>query len=71
MHGLHYVKSWSKTQSIVALSSAEPDLYAIVKTSSKVLGFKFIVQDFGKVLGAVVLSDASAALGVIQKQGLG
>ena len=71
MHGMHYIKSWSKTQSLVALSSVESELYDIVKTSSEVLGFKSIAQDLDKVLGALVLSDASAALGVIQRQGLG
>ena len=71
MLGMHYIKSWSKTQSLVALSSAESELYAVVKTSSEVLGFKSIVQDMDKVFGALVFSDASAALGVIQRQGLG
>ena len=71
MHGGHYLKSWSKTQSPVALSSCESELYALVKTSSEALGFKSIVQDMDKNLGTIVYSDASAALGVIQRQGLG
>ena len=49
MHGNHYIKSWSKTQAIVALSSAESELYAIVKTSSEVLGLKTILKKTGKV----------------------
>ena len=71
MRGGHYLKSWSKTQSHVALSSCEAELYALVKTSSEALGFKSIVQDMDKNLGTIVYSDASAALGVIQRQGLG
>ena len=71
LHGSHYIKSWSKTQSLVALSSAEAELYGIVKTSSELLGLRSIVQDLGKSFGALVYSDASAALGVIQRQGLG
>ena len=42
-----------------------------MKTSSEVLGFKSILQDMDKLFGALVISDASAALGVIQRQGLG
>ena len=45
MHGLHYIRSWSKTQSLVALSSAESELYAIMKASSQALGLKSILQD--------------------------
>ena len=71
MHGTHYIKSWSRTQSLAALSSAEAELYGIVKCSSEVLGFKSIVQDTDKSLGAILYSDASAALGVVQRQGLG
>ena len=71
LRGSHYIKSWSKTQSLVALSSAEAELYGIVKCSSEILGLKSIVQDMDKCLGALLYSDASAALGVIQRQGLG
>jgi hypothetical protein len=69
--GLHYIRSWSKTQSLVALSSAESELYAIVKASSEVLGFQSTIRDLGHKIGTIILSDASAALGIIQRQGLG
>ena len=71
MHGTHYIKSWSKTQALVALSSAESELYAIVKASSETLGVMSILQDMNKMMKSVLLSDASAALGVVQRQGLG
>ena len=71
MHGEHYVKSWSKTQSLVALSSAESELYALVKASAESLGLKSTLHDMDKNLGVLIYSDASAALGVIQRQGLG
>ena len=35
------------------------------------LGFKSIIQDLDRHLGAILYSDASAALGIIQRQGLG
>ena len=52
MHGTHCTKPWSKTQSLVALSSEESELHAIAKTSSEVLGFQSTVQDLDKVPGA-------------------
>ena len=71
LHGKHYVKSWSKTQSLVALSSAESELYALIKCTSEILGIKSAMQDWGIQVSGVVKSDASAALGIIQRQGLG
>ena len=32
MIGSHYIKSWSKNQSVIALSSAEAELYGIIKS---------------------------------------
>ena len=40
LNGSHFVKSWSKTQSLVALSSAESELYALVKASAESLGIR-------------------------------
>ena len=36
--GPHFIKSWSKNQSTIALSSAEAELYGIIKTASETLG---------------------------------
>ena len=33
--GSHFLKSWSKGQSTIALSSAEAELYAIIKIASE------------------------------------
>ena len=70
-HGKHYVKSWPKTQSVVALSSAESEFYALIKCTSEIFGIKSAMQDWGIQVDGVVKSDASAALGIIQRQGLG
>ena len=71
MFGSHYIKSWSKTQSLVALSSAESELYALIKCTSEMLGLKSAFADWGINTCAIIKSDASAALGIIQRQGLG
>ena len=43
----------------------------IVKTCSEVMGLKTILKEFGKSVGALALSGASATLGTVQRQGLG
>lgn len=37
--GGHFIKSWSKGQSLIALSSVEAELYAILKGVSEALGY--------------------------------
>ena len=67
----HYIKSWSKGQSVIALSSAEAELYGIIKTASECLGLMSIMQDWGIVTKATLYTDASAAIGVLGRSGLG
>jgi len=67
----HWLKSWSKSQSTVALSSAESELYACVKASSEGLGMISMLRDFGVEVQGSIMSDASAALGIIARNGLG
>eukprot|EP00973_Karenia_brevis_P069890 9717216-Karenia_brevis.AAC.1 len=69
--GTHMIKAWSRTQATVALSSGESELYAMVKTSSELLGIISMLRDWGLELRGHVLGDASACLGVIHRQGLG
>ena len=69
--GSHYIKSWSKGQSTIALSSAEAELYAIIKTASESLGILSILQDWCIPMTGEVMADASAALGIIGRTGLG
>jgi len=54
---------------LVALSSAESELYALVKCVAEILGVKSALQDWGVAMAATVKSDASAALGIIPRQG--
>ena len=67
MFGQHYIKSWSKTQSLIALSSTESELYALDKCVSELLGILSALKDWGSNVGGVVKTDASAALGIIQR----
>ena len=66
------LKMWSRTQATVALSSAEAELYGTVKASAESLGILSLMKDLGRGgLQAQVFGDASAALGIIARQGLG
>ena len=69
--GMHCVKTWSTTQATVALSSAEAELYALIKGAAQTLGMMSLLSDFGMTLKGVVHTDANAAVGIVQRQGLG
>ena len=45
--GEHVLKGWSKTQSLVALSSGESELYATLKAAAEALGMPSMLKDLG------------------------
>ena len=61
----------SSTQSVRALSTGESEFYAITKGSAHSLHSQAILKAFGVVVEAVVLSDASAGIGIASRQGCG
>ena len=71
MHGAHLIQSWSRMQNLVALSSAEAELYGTVRASTELLGCRSMARDFEQWPAARLYADASAALGIIHRQGLG
>ena len=71
MHGKHMLKSFSRTQSNIALSSAEAELYAFVTAASEGIGMTTMARDFGREIKAHLHVDASAAIGIAQRKGLG
>ena len=67
------LKSWAKTQKVIAMSSGEAELYAAVKAASESLGVQSLLRDLG-VKGEkppVLHLDAQAAIGTMQRRGLG
>ena len=70
-HGWHVIKTWSTTQAVVAMSSAEAELYAMTKGAAHTLGIMSLGGDFGMTLNAKIHADANAALGIVNRQGLG
>ena len=71
MLGSHTLKTWSKDQSVIALSSGEAELYAANFGAAQALGLKSMAGDLGLSLKIFLFIDAKAALGIINRQGLG
>ena len=55
----------------MAFSSAEAELYALTKGAAQALGMLSLLADFGVELSATVHTDASAAIGILRRKGLG
>ena len=72
--GRHCVRTWSSTQSAIALSSAEAEFYAIVDATLRAKGMLSVLSELGlssmsKVLE--VFTDSAAAKSFVSKRGLG
>ena len=71
MVGSHCIKYWSVTQTTVALSSGEAELGGICRGSSIGLGLQALAKDLGLNFTLEVLTDATAAIGICRRRGLG
>jgi hypothetical protein len=68
--GNHCIRSWSKTQATLALSSAEAELIALVKATCEGIGMSSLLRDVGRGTRIQVFADASAALGIVSRKGI-
>ena len=71
MRGCHPIKHWSLTQTTIALSSGEAELGGICRGASLALGLQSLAKDIGIDLHVEVLTDATAAIGICRRRGLG
>ena len=71
MFGDHCLKSWSLTQKVIALSSGEAEYYGLVKSGSQGLGIRALLGDLGVGRTVILNTDASAAIGIASRRGLG
>ena len=69
--GKHLIKSWSSTQTVIALSSGEAEYYGMVKGGSVGLGLKAMMNDLGMHAEIEISTDAEAAKGIAARKGLG
>ena len=67
----HCVNHWSETQSTIALSSGEAELGGICRGASHGLGLQALALDLGIPLNLEVLTDATAAIGICRRRGIG
>jgi hypothetical protein len=65
------VKHWRKTQSTIALSSGEAELSGIGSGMAQALGVQSLCADMGWQLKPRLHSDATAAIGIAKRRGLG
>ena len=65
------MKTRRSTQAHVALSSAEAELYALVKAAAEALGVQAIMEDMGWRPRVRVWLDSSAAKAIASRRGLG
>ena len=69
--GQALLKAWSRTQTLIALSSGESELAAVTKAAAEGLGIQSVLADFGMSPKLELHSDATAAIGICKRQGLG
>ena len=70
MVGNHCLKTWSKTQAIIAKSSAEAELYGVVRGATEALGMCSLMGDLGRNMFIRMGIDAAAAKGILERRGL-
>ena len=74
MRGVHLIKSWSRTQDLITLSSAEAELVAMAKLAMETLGVRSMCGEWELSKDSQLsdlYADASAALSIAKRQGAG
>ena len=65
------IRQWAKTQTTLALSSGEAELHGINAGITQGLGLQSLAKDLGFDFKIRVHSDATAAIGICRRRGLG
>ena len=71
MRGSHCIKHWSTTQPTIALSSGEAELGGLCKGAANAIGLRSVARDLGISLRLRIRTDATAALGIARRLGIG
>ena len=69
--GSHCLKTFSKTLPVLALSTGEAELMGVVRGTTELLGLRALYKDMGLSFQLAVRSDATAAIGMVARVGLG
>ena len=71
MIGSCAIKHWSKTRTTISLSSGEAELHGIAYGAAQALGLQSLLSDLGWKMRIRIHSDATAAIGICRRKGLG
>ena len=71
MHGQHLLRHWSSTQSTIALSSGEAELGGLTRGAAQGIGLRPIANDLGLDDPITLHTDATAAMGMSRRLGVG
>ena len=71
MIGTHLIKSWSRAQHVISLSSAEAELYAAVRAATEIMGVAALMEDMRRATKLTLAVDATATIGMLSREGLG
>ena len=71
MRGMHFIKSCSRTQQCVMLSSAEAELVAMTKLIGEMIGLRQMSFEWGQPVTGRVYADSPAALAIAKRKGCG
>ena len=69
--GNHVVKSWSKSQSIIALSPGEAELYATNMAASQAMWLRSLLEYLGVQLEIRLFTNSSTSKAITNRTGLG
>ena len=70
MWGSNFIKAWTKTQQTVAMSSAESELFGIIRASCEALGLQSLIKGFLTDAKVRIQVDATAAKSIVERRGL-
>ena len=69
--GQHTLGTWSSTQKVVSLSSAESEYYSMVRCASEAIGLANTIRELGHKAQVRIWTDAAAARGLALRSGSG
>ena len=65
------VVQWSRGQAVISLSSGEAEFYSIVTLVAELLALRSMCIDWNLDMGMSINSDATAAIAMTERRGLG
>jgi hypothetical protein len=69
--GAHLLKTYSKTQSVIATSTGEAEFYAVVSAVSTAIGLQSLLADLMVTVSIVIKCDATTGMVMASRKGLG